>query len=249
MALPAERHASVAALRLELEQRFRDAIPDVRPLDGEAIGTGIAALDAYLPNGGLRPGETALVEASEGAGLTTLLSCWARTAALAGETVAVVDASEGASAHAFVEPEGTKAAIWTILPRTNELYAALDVLLRSGAFGLVLVLGAPPVLRDVGSRVQALARDRRCRLVFGGHAPMRPTVRVTLRLRGIDWMDAPIGAVARARRIEARIDARTVELVLERADGNRLRLSPRTPDRRTTSGHSGRERSGSGRRR
>lgn len=248
MALPAEKLASVAALRLELEQRFRDAIPDVRPLDGVALGTGIARLDELLPNGGLRPGESALVDAREGAGLTTLLSSWARTAALAGETVAVVDATDEASPHAFVEPEGARAAIWTILPRPNEAYPALDVLLRSGAFGLLLVRGAPPALRDVGSRVQALARDRRCRLVFCDNAPLRTNVRMTLRLRGIDWLEAPVGAMPRARRIEASVGHRTVELVLDRSDGSRMRLLPRTADRRTGRSTTSRERSGSGRR-
>lgn len=249
MALPAEKLASIAALRLELEHRFREAIPDARPLEGEAIGTGIAALDALLPDGGLRPGESALVDAREGAGLTSLLSSWARTASLAGETVAVLDATDEASPHAFVEPEGGRAAIWTILPRPAEAYPALDVLLRSGAFGLLVVRGAPPALRDVGSRLQALARDRRCRLIFCGHAPMRPTVRMSLRLRGIEWLEAPVGAMPRARRIEASVDARTVELVLDRSDGTRMRLRPRVADRRTSRGASSLERSGSGRRR
>ncbi len=248
MAQPAERLATVAALRLELEQRFREAIPDSAPRDGLALGCGIAAIDALLPHGGLRPGETATVDAREGAGRTSLLSSWARTAALAGEEVAVVDASAEAAPHAFVEPEGARAGIWTITPAREQVWAALDLLLRSGAFGLILVMGAPRALRDIGSRLAALARDRRCRLVFAGAAPMRPQVQLALRLRGIDWQEAPIGAMPRARRIEARVGERCVELSLERSDGTRLRLAPPGPDRRAAQRNATRSRSGRGKR-
>ena len=55
---------------------------------------------------------------------------------------------------------------WVIRPRTDEnAWWCADVLLRTGAFGLVIVDRGPAPARRVSVRLQRLAHDRDCALV------------------------------------------------------------------------------------
>ena len=247
MSATANKLETLEALRLELARRFREALPETRPEEGPALGSGLEALDAILPHGGLRPGESARFEAAPGAGALGVLSSFARNAVKAGEAVAVVDASPHALPHPWVEPEGAEeGSLWVVTPEAHETWAAVDVLLRSGAFGLVIVVDARAASRDVGLRATRLVRQRRTRLLVTGPKAFPTTFEVALRLASIEWDEAPLGAVPSRASVEASCDGRRALLSRDAPLSDRLRLPSVAPDRRASHSGKGRARDRSG---
>jgi hypothetical protein len=133
------------------------------------LPTGVEQLDALLPGGGLPIGRLTEVVAPRGGGRTTVLRSVVRNTVRTGGWVAVVDASRtlaprdwempGASCF-FIRPPRAKRGTW-----------CADLLLRTGAFALVVLDGAPPLPRAVAARLTRLARDAGSALVLSAELP------------------------------------------------------------------------------
>jgi hypothetical protein len=138
------------------------------PEPRQGLRFGIPALDAALPLGVPRGQITALV-APLGSGGTALLLALAEATLRADEGVVIVDAQRtlAPQAAAHLAALGGGGLFWVIRPRgTESAWWCADVLLRSGAFGLVVVDLAPAPPRKVAVRLQRLARDKDAALVF-----------------------------------------------------------------------------------
>ena len=198
--------------------------------------------------GGLRPGASALLVGSPGAGTLALASSWARETVRRAEPVVVFDAAGTSLPHAWLEPEDGRAPIWAVRTRGGEMWAALDIALRSGAFGMAVVLEPPDAPAGVGARVVRLAKDRGARLLVsqwpGRAAPWSPTHRLGLSAGLVRWVDGPLGAVPDAKRVEVTVDGdeRHAQDLDPGVVTDRLRPAPRAPDRRPPSGRGGRTR-------
>jgi hypothetical protein len=138
-----------------------------RPAARRPLAFGIAALDALLPHG-IPRGQFTALEAPLGSGGTALALALAESVLRGDEGVAVVDArrtlAPQAAAHlAALGP------FWVIRPRGSEsAWWCADILLRTGAFGLVVVDLAPAPARRVAVRLQRLAREKDCALLYRG---------------------------------------------------------------------------------
>jgi hypothetical protein len=150
---------SAPNLELLLPERLERLVPAVR----RGLAFGIPALDAALP-GGVPRGQITAFEAPLGGGGTTLLLALAEATLRADEGVVIV------AAHlAALGP------FWVVRPKAHE-YAwwCADVLLRTGAFGLVIVDRVPAPVRRVAVRLQRLAHDKDSALLIRvGQTPGR----------------------------------------------------------------------------
>src|SRR5438477_6486175 len=125
---------------------------------------GIPALDALLPTG-LPRGQITALDAPLGSGGTALLLALAETTLRADEGVAFVDAARTLAPQAAAHLAAL-GAFWVIRPRGTEgAWWCADVVLRTGAFGMVIVDQAPAVPRAILVRLQRLARDKHTALV------------------------------------------------------------------------------------
>ena len=147
-------------LQLALPERLQRLLPDSR----RGLAFGIPALDAALPAGVPR-GQITALNAPLGSGGTTLLLALAATTLAADEGVAIVDAERSLAPQAAAHLAAL-GPFWVIRPRTDEnAWWCADVLLRTGAFGLVIVDRSPAPPRRVAVRLQRLARDKDTALV------------------------------------------------------------------------------------
>ena len=139
------------------------------PAQHRGLHFGIPALDEML-QGGLPRGQITALDAPLGSGGTALLLALAETTLRADEGVALVDAARSLAPQAAAHLSAL-GSFWVVRPRGTEgAWWCADVVLRTGAFGLVIV-DQPPVLpRPVAVRLQRLARDKNCVLVVRGHS-------------------------------------------------------------------------------
>jgi recombination protein RecA len=200
------------------------------PRDTPALATGIAALDALLPGGGVPRGRLTEVQAPRGHGRTTLLLQMAGQVLAAGRWVAVVDAERtldpagwapllsratallragrglGAMAGAaptIVGEDDPRLAVIRPRDRAQAAWCA-DVLVRSGAYALVIVDGIPSLPRSVVLRLTRLAQDRQVCLVIAtegtarsGSALVGASVRLDLDVETMAPPPRPVGDVRR----------------------------------------------------
>jgi len=231
-------------LRASLEKRFGEAM---LPVPGQApsrerpgFRTGVAALDALLPGGVPRRAITLWAgEATSGrtAALRVLVEAACR------ETlVAVVDATRTLDAAAWCGPDGRSApGLWVARPpaegHADEGAWVAETLLRTGAFGLVVLDGAAPGPVEA-HRLRAIARETDAAVLVStdsAGARWRADARLEFRRTGVGpglraggRFRRPSGVQA-ARGGGSRTGERTVELVHEPTD----RLHPDTgADRR-----------------
>ncbi len=187
----------LAALR-ELERRIEDVTS--RPASVvEAVSTGIDSLDALLPGGGLPRGRATEWLGPRSCGKMALLHRALRGLHALGEPVAVVDAARTLYAPDWMELLEPGPAFWMVRPPPGEAVWCADHLLRSGAFGTVVLdtagaVSAPRgVRRSVGVRLQCLAEEAGAVLVMAAELPV-----AGLRLRFRPGrirpdLDAPFG--------------------------------------------------------
>jgi recombination protein RecA len=160
---------SLAALR----QQLAELVEGTRPtLPG--LPTGIATLDAVLPNNGLPRGRLTEIIGTPGSGRTTVARHLVAATLQAGWWVAYVDATRTLAARDWAEFSAHD-GLWVVRPEDPARGAwCADVLLRSGAFGLVILDGAPALPRPVAVRLVRLARASDAALVLiapnGAHA-------------------------------------------------------------------------------
>ncbi|MEP6689616.1 MAG: ATPase domain-containing protein [Gemmatimonadaceae bacterium] len=148
----------------------------------ESLPTGIAELDAALVERGIPRGRLTEITGARGSGKTTLVRGMVARAAGRGEWVAYVDASRTLAPRDWA----WMASVWMVRPRSPARAAwCADVLLRSGAFGLVIVDGAPPLTRAASARLTRVARDGGSALVVladgdGAASASFPAVRLRM---------------------------------------------------------------------
>ena len=151
-----------AALR-EIERRIEDV--ESRPrIDVETVPTGLGSLDALLPGGGLPRGRATEWSGPRSCGKMALLRRTLREFHALEEPVALVDALRTLYAPDWVELSEYGPPFWVVRPPPGEAAWCADLLLRSGAFGAVVldVDDASPVRgvrRSVGVRLQRLAEE------------------------------------------------------------------------------------------
>jgi len=218
-----------------------------------ALPTGVAALDAVLLGGGLPRGRLTEIAGPAGSGKTTLARAIVESTVAAHGWVAYVDAQRTLDARDWVHL-GDAEGVWIIRPRDAARAAwCADVLLRSGAFALVVLDGAPMLSKSAAVRLTRLARESNAVLVLladrtgaasqlGGavrllverttpgkrrHPPPRPTPH-----------PPPVGSGERGvtRTIVVRVEKggtlRTVEVRCAIGVARRLCTHPEVPDRR-----------------
>lgn len=240
----------LSALRARLEERFGAAIV---PAPGQApsreqpgFRTGVAALDALLPGG--VPRRALTVWAGEGtAGRTAAMRALVE-AACRETRVALVDATGTLDPAAWCGPDGrSRPELWVARPPSAEHAAegawVAETMLRTGAFGLVVLDGPAPASTDA-HRLRALARETDTALLVstGGPPPQwKSDVRLEFRRVGEGRVGLGPGgrfrrpsAIRMARGEGARAGEREVELVHE--PSNRLHPDP-GPDRRPRARH------------
>lgn len=224
---PDRRRLQLAELRARIEPP-----PTTGARVGVPIASGFDELDAWL-GGGLWPGQSARIDGPPGAGGVSISSAWARSAASVGEPVLVVDAGGRALPHAWVEPDDGSAPIWVVRPaRPAEAWPAVDIALRSGAFGLVVLLDPPTAPRGAGPRLLRLARGRAVRLLLRGDAPFRADALIRVAASPVRWRVAPIGDAPAPRELEITCGDRTTKVRCRDVDSDRLRAPARAADRR-----------------
>lgn len=233
-------------LRLELEKRFGAA---VRPLPGRegtperpGFRTGVRALDQLLPAG--VPRGAATLWSGEGTSGRTAAVRALVEAATRETLVALVDATRTLDPAAWCGPEGHSApGLWVARPPTADRVMegawVAEQLLRTGAFGLVVLDGPAPDPTEA-HRLRTIARETDTAfLVSTEEASPGWRADVRLEFRRAEGGGAGLAAGGRFRRRSgvrlarstgARTGEREVELVHE--PQNRLHTAPRLADRR-----------------
>ena len=171
-----------------------------------AIPTGIAALDTALPGGGLPRGRLTELAGPAGSGKTTIARAIVEATVAERGWVAYVDAQRTLDPRDWAHL-GDAEGVWMIRPHdaTRAAWCA-DVLLRSGAFALVVLDGAPALTRSNAVRLTRLARDANCVLLaLGDRAGAATQLGGAVRL--VVERPAP-GQRRRHARLEARREGR-----------------------------------------
>ena len=136
------------------------------------LPTGLAALDAVLLGRGVPKGRLTEIVGLLGSGRTTLARRLVAAAVEQGLRAAYVDAGRTLDPRGWAplaEDPVRGAGVLVVRPKDRGRGAwCADVLLRSGAFGLVVLDGAPPLSRQVTVRLTRLARDAGAALVVVG---------------------------------------------------------------------------------
>jgi hypothetical protein len=228
---------SVSALR----QQLAAILPPPRAGDAAAIPTGIEALDRALTDGGVPSGRLTEIQGARGSGRTTLVRQLVLSAVAGRRWTAVIDGARTLAPREWAEA-GATGRLWVIRPHGADRSAwCADILLRSGAFSLVVLDGAPPLSRQVVVRLTRLAKEHDVALVVVGDSPV---VGSAVRLR----VERPKATGQRPRatstsrvtshesRITIRIDKggtqHAVEVSCAFEMARRLRSHSEVPDRR-----------------
>ena len=170
--------SAIALLKQQLAETLAPARPR-EPGTDATLATGLAALDAAL-GGGLPRGRLTEIVGAAGSGTTSLVRHLVAGAVARGLAVAYVDATRTLAPRdwAFAGTDAAaRDALWVVRPTDPARGAwCADVLLRSGAFALVVLDGAPPLARGVSVRLLHLARESDAALVVLGDATRGATM-------------------------------------------------------------------------
>jgi len=226
--------ASVRELKLQL-----GAIEEVARPDRAALPTGLAELDALLVGRGIPRGRLTEITGASGSGRTSMLRTLVTAVATGGRWVAYIDATRTLAPRDWAHVGSERAPLWMIRP-TNPARAAwcADLLLRSGAFALVVMDGAPPLSRVLAVRLTRLAHDVGAAFVITGeHGGNATGSSVRIRLAARDPARAASGGGKRSERLttitlEKGGKRRTIEVSYGRAVARRLCSHSEVPDRR-----------------
>jgi hypothetical protein len=199
----------VAALRSLLEQRFPDAV-QIAQHSTARMPTGIAQLDRALPSGGFPLGRLTVWE--PGGGATSIMRAACSTAVANGDRAAWIDVA-GTIAGAFweegpllVRPKGRVHAL-----------RAVDELLRSGGFRLVVLAGEragePSFFRDVDLvRLVRSAHDGGSAFVALTQLSTMAALRIAARIAPDQyrWSRDPFGDPAEVQDVRIRTQVRAL---------------------------------------
>lgn len=163
------------------------------------LPTGFERLDALLPQGGLPRGQATEWVGPRSCGKTALLRAVLGRLTAMGEPVAYVDGGWTLYAPDWVEL--AEQGFWVVRPGDlGEAAWSADLLLRSGAFGAVVLdpgepgsgstsTRAPELKRSVAVRLQRLAEEAESVFVVMGELPI-----AALRLRFRPGRIEPVGS-------------------------------------------------------
>lgn len=205
--MPATASTPAAATLDALRHALDTVVERERPRDDPSLSTGMPELDAML-GGGLPRGRLSELQAPRGQGRTTLMRALVAHTLASGRWVAIVDAQRTLApadwARLASPPSGGPGAIGTTPPpskgpmppdsETSRLAVirpadpakapwCADVLLRSGAYALVVLDGVPALPRSSILRLTRLAHDRQVVFLLSGDAEQAiPTVGASVRL-------------------------------------------------------------------
>jgi hypothetical protein len=215
-----------ASALLALRQRIAAVTaPAPAPDHVDGLSTGIAAIDRALA-GGFPRGRLTEITGPLGSGKTSFIR---QIVTAANQRVAYVDAARTLVPRDWAHVS----ALWVVRPPARERGAwSADVLLRSGAFGLVVLDGAPPLSRAVTMRLMQLARESDAVVLLLGEEHGLQTG-AAVRLRVQSWRVT----VEKGGRLE------TAEVPRELGVARRLCTHPEVPDRRGVARAKGRGRS------
>ena len=195
--------SSSAVLRSLLEQRFPDATP-VTHRTAEPVATGIQALDAILPGGGLPRGRLSVWMPQGGA--TAILRAACHSAARSGERAAWIDGLGTITGQFWQEG----AILVRPANRRNSLRAA-EELLRCGGFGIIVLTGSEPA----GTEMVRLSRSAReggtAFVALTTHTSMA-SVRLVSRIipDSYIWERSPFGDPAEALSARIHVSAQSL---------------------------------------
>ena len=211
-----------ASTLLALKQRLA-AVTAPAPFTG--LPTGIEALNRAL-SGGLPRGRLTEITGPLGSGKTSLVR---HIVTHSNQRVAYIDA-----ARTLVPRDWAHVStLWVIRPPTPQRGAwSADVLLRSGAFGLVVLDSAPPLTRAVTMRLSQLSRESDAVLLVLGEDQLLQTG-TAVRLRVNAWRVT----------VEKGGSHEMLEVPREQRVARRLCTHPEVPDRRGVARTTGRGRS------
>lgn len=131
----------------------------------DRIPTGSSVLDRTLAAGGVPRGRLTELHGPLGGGSTTLARAIAVQAVKGKRWVAYIDATRTLAPRDWAAL-GKSGRFWVIRPPAPDKAAwCADVLLRSGAFALVILDSAPPLSRAIAIRLTRLAQDRHAALL------------------------------------------------------------------------------------
>ena len=225
--------AEVLALRAALETRFPNAQPVIYRTAG-AVATGVRALDALLPGGGLPRGRLVLWE--PGGGATAMLRTASTTVIERGERSAWVDAQRVVTGDGWVRGP-------LLLRPANELDAltCAEELLRCGGFTLVVLSGVGRTLEREAVRLSRAVKEGGG--AFVALAPHTPVAHMRLasqiKTDGYKWKLNPFGEPAHVESVRIRVEANAMgwsghtELTLPvHAHATRVAADPLLRDRR-----------------
>jgi hypothetical protein len=244
--------ASAPLMPLSLAELVRLLPPSAPAVP--ALPTGLAVLDAVLLGGGLPRGRLTEITGGTGSGKTTLARAIVETTVASHGWVAYVDAQRTLDARDWVHL-GDAEGVWMIRPHdaTRAAWCA-DILLRSGAFALLVLDGAPALTHAAAVRLTHLAREANAAFVVlgdraGGATQLGGAVRLVVERtmpagggrRSSRRSTAPeengsIEGESTIHTIGVRVEKggtlRTVEVNCAVAMARRLCTHPEVPDRR-----------------
>ena len=231
---------SLALLRLQLSEVLDTTKPGT-----PGLATGLRTLDSALPLGGLPRGRLTEIVGAPGAGKTTVVRHIVERAVRDGWCVAYIDATRTLAPRdwAHINTLNPRAAdnLWVVRPDRPDRGAwCADVLLRSSAFALVVLDGAPLLSRNVAVRLTRLARESDAALLalsddnkaseLAGSLRLRvtktPSQRTTVIIeKGAPYQTVTVGEASRGNEV-----------------ARRVRTHPEVPDRRGVARKQKRER-------
>jgi hypothetical protein len=187
---------SIAVLR----QQLAEIVEGARPAT-PGLATGLAALDAVLPGHGLPRGRLTEITGTPGSGRTTFARQLVAATLRAGWWVAYVDAARTLAPRDWAAL-GAHDGLWVVRPDDPNRGAwCADVLLRSGAFGLVILDGAPALSRPVAVRLVRLARASDAAFVLlapdGQHAGVAGALQLRVQRARAKRQSEPLDLTAR----------------------------------------------------
>ena len=229
---------SVVALR----QQLAAILAPPRVGGAAAIPTGIEALDRALSDGGVPSGRLTEIQGALGSGRTSLVRQLVLTAVAERRWTAVIDSSRTLAPREWAEA-GDSGRLWVIRPPGADRSAwCADILLRSGAFSLVVLDSAPALPRQVAVRLTRLAKEHDVALVVvGDHPVIGSAVRLRVKRRRAEVRAQRITPhapcpVTQARSLTILIDKggsqHAVEVSCAFELARRLRAHSEVPDRR-----------------